>query len=271
MLKEQLYEIIRHNYALPKGLDEFEAVQQVIGVLGSTDAEVRDELGYRILANWLLRKNFLTGSQLSILLEQAISDDMLFFKIGEAESDHVFKRTFSALLIALILIRDNREEFLGEAAFFQALERINLYCRLEKDYRSYVEGKGWAHGPAHISDAIDECVRHRFTGLDECSKLWEGLLHLIDGAPHVYDAEEDERITIPIIAMVESGKVPFSTLCRWLERIELPAEKDLISMTRRINIKHFIRCLIFGLLGKGLGKVEDLIIIERKFNPFVAS
>ncbi|MGE8204586.1 DUF2785 domain-containing protein [Heyndrickxia sp. NPDC080065] len=271
MLKDKLYEIMNNDYALPEGLNEFEAVQQVIAVLGSTDAELRDNLGYHVLAKWLLDKKFLTNEQLEKVLEQAISKDLLLHKIGEVDSDSVFQRTFSSLLIALILIRDNRDPFLSEISFRNAMDRIIIYCELEKDYRSYIEGKGWAHGPAHISDAIDECVQSRFTGMADCESLWNSLMKLLINAPQVFDAEEDERIATAVTTMVETGKVSIPTLCHWLGKVVLPEKKDIPSMNQRINFKHFLRSLIIRLQTKGLISREEhsLIEIERTFNTFL--
>lgn len=271
MLKEDLYKIVQHHYALPAGLSEYEAVQQIIGVLGSTDPELRDQLGYTILSKWLVDKNLLTTEQLEEILDEAISENMLFHRIGEAGTDSIFLRSFSSLLIALILIRDNRDNFLSEASFRHVMDNILAYCQLEKDYRSFVPEKGWAHAPAHISDVIDECVHNRFTSKDDCKMMWNALLVLLENAPYVFDAEEDERIATAVTSMVVSNKVSIETLIDWLEELVVPIGKDLLSMYRQINMKHFIRSLSSRLHAKKLVIDESsrLIAVEHRFNPFV--
>ncbi|MGE6256751.1 DUF2785 domain-containing protein [Heyndrickxia sporothermodurans] len=271
MIKENLYKIINHQFALPDGLSEYEAVLQIVQILGSTDAELRDDLGYHVLSKWLLEKNFLSATQLEELLNRALSNDMLFHHIGEEETDSVFLRSFSALLIALILIRDNREQFLSESAFRLVMDRVVSYCYLEKDFRSYDEEKGWAHAPAHISDVIDECMINRFVTVDDCNKLWHGLLSLLERAPHVYDAEEDERMATAVTSMIENGKVSLSTLVDWLEEMSVPVRKDIISMNKQINMKHFIRALFFRLHAKNLlpDASQQFISFETKFNRFI--
>jgi hypothetical protein len=270
MKKEELRKIVNNDYNLPAGKDEYEAVQAVISILGSADAELRDELGYSVLNKWLLTKKYLNPKQLENLLDKALSNEMLFYKIGETKTNSVFLRSFTSLLIALILLRDNRDKFLGKETYQKVLESIQLYCHLEKDSRSYVEGKGWAHAPAHIADVVDECIKNRHTKLEECKLLWNALLSLIENATEVFIAEEDERMSLAVVAMVEQGKVPISVLIEWLNEKEELSGKDMISRNRSINFKHFLRCLYFRLSAKKLlGELdEDLLNIEEKFNPF---
>ncbi|TGA97681.1 DUF2785 domain-containing protein [Sporolactobacillus shoreae] len=278
-LKNRLLEIQKNGYVLPKGLSEFEAVQLVMRSLSSPDGELRDALGYTILSKWLVEEHLLNGRQLKEILKQAVSEDMLYFKIGKSESDSVFLRSFSSLLIALILFRDNQEKFLNKNEFQENMNQLTHYCELEKDYRSFVVEKGWAHAPAHISDALDECVRSRFAGFNECQALWGSLQTMLRNAPNVFDAEEDERFAIPVLAMVELKKVTLADLFGWLEKVDIQDPEDIpvysavnrVNLTKRVNMKHFIRCLYMRMKEKSLlGKeqVEQLIQLEHKFNPY---
>jgi Protein of unknown function (DUF2785) len=270
MDKEELRRIIDNDYKLPEGKTEYEAIKEIIDILGSTDAELRDNLGYGVLNHWLLKKNFLIEEQLEILLDKALSEDMLFYRIGKSGTDSVFLRSFSSLLIALILIRDNRNKFLSREKYEQMIERICSYCDLEKDYRGHIEGKGWAHAPAHIADVIDECMKNSYTGLNECSKLWNALLVLSEGASEVFEAEEDERISLAAVTMIELKKVQLPVFIEWLDKKEELIGRDITSMKRRINFKHLVRCLYFRLSKKELlGEMKmEFLSLEKKFNPF---
>ncbi len=269
MLKTELQSIVKNNYAIPNGLDEFQAVQQIVTVLGSTDPELRDELGMTILSKWLINQSYLTNEQLEELLHQTISEDFLFHKIGEVNTDSVFLRAFSTLLIALILYRDNQEQFLTEHSFRQAMKHLVTYCEQEKDLRGYVEGKGWAHAAAHVSDAVDECVRSRFTTFDECKDMCKGLFQLLIHAPFVYDAEEDERIVIAVVAMIELEKISLLDLTDWISEIEWSGLSEEWQRYQRVNCKHFLRSLYMRLREKKLlGENEHkLIELEHRFNP----
>jgi hypothetical protein len=78
LLKETLSRIAKQDFALPVGADEYTLVLNVVEALGSTDPELRDELGYNILSNWLLDKKILQHDQLVQLLQLSVSDEMLF-------------------------------------------------------------------------------------------------------------------------------------------------------------------------------------------------
>lgn len=267
MNKVQLKEIAHNNYSVPENVDTYEAVQKILCVLDSTDPELRDELGMTILSRWIINQGLLSSRQLEELLKKAISDEMLFYRIGEKETDNVFLRSFSSLLIALILYRDNADKFLSRTVFCQIVDQLFDYCSLEKDLRGFVLDKGWAHAAAHMSDAIDECARSRYAGLEICHTLWNSLLSLIKNASHVYDAEEEERLATPVVAMVELGKISMDDLITCLDAIEPITKEERI---KRINFKMFIRTLYMRLKEKNLLEAQELALIdiEHRFNPY---
>lgn len=195
----------------------------------------------------------LDSDQLQLLLSQALSDNMLFFQ-----------RSFSALFIALFFCAITGSNFLKKEAFEPITRRLADYCAQEKDYRSFVVAKGWAHAPAHISDALDECVRSRYAGFVACRNIWTGLFDLLNQAPQVFGAEEDERIATPVIAMIELKKITAADLFSWLQIDTVRA-----AMIRRINFKHFVRFLFMRMKERALLEKEEelrLFQLEHRFN-----
>lgn len=184
-MKTKIRGILNDDSDFLESATEYETITEIIGVLGSTDAELRDELGYEALKKLLIHKNYLNAKELKHLLDYAISDNMLFHDIGRTDWNSVFLRSFSALLVTLLLHRDNQDEYLSKAEYEEVVHRIVDYCCEERDFRGFVKGKGWAHAPAHISDAVDECVTSRYAGIEVCRSLWEGLKNLLVNAPFV--------------------------------------------------------------------------------------
>jgi len=277
-LKDKLIEIKNNDFHVPEGFSDFEAVEYVMRALHSTDSDLRDDLGYTILSKWLIEFKLLDGKQLMTILNRTLSERLLFYEVGEELSDHVFLRSFSALLIALILYRDNQEPFIGRQDYTELLEHLNHYCELENDYRSFVEGKGWAHAPAHISDALDECAQNRFVGESECITIWESLLTMLRNAPTVFDAEEDERMATAVVSMVTSKKITVSVLIQWLRNIDLQKPNQSVHasafrkyLIQRVNMKHFVRCIYFRLKNASLldQEADDALMhLEHAFNPY---
>ncbi|SFG33052.1 DUF2785 domain-containing protein [Sporolactobacillus nakayamae] len=277
-LKETLIDIKNNDFHVPEELSDFEAVKYVMRALHSTDSDLRDDLGYTILSKWLIEFKLLDGSELIMLLKQAVSEELLFNKISEGVSDHVFLRSFSALLIALILYRDNHEHFISRQKYMELLQQLNHYCELENDYRSFVEGKGWAHAPAHISDALDECAQNRFVGESECLAIWKSLLMMLRNAPTVFDAEEDERMATAVVSMITAKKITVSVLLQWLHAVTLNKPNQSVHalafrkyLIQRVNMKHFVRCVYFRLKNAALldQEADDALMkLERAFNPY---
>ncbi|RSK27192.1 DUF2785 domain-containing protein [Bacillus sp. HMF5848] len=265
VIKEKLVSILSDDYT-PTVENQYEEVYTAVSVLGSPDPELRDELAYRVLVKLLIHNKLLSDTEMRQLLNIALSEDMLFYKIGEVGSDSVFQRTFSALLIAILLYRDNEENYLSETEHRQIIEKITNYCMLEKDYRSFVQEKGWAHAPAHIADVIDECVKRRYTTSEQCELLWKGLETLLLQSSIVFDAEEEERMATAVFAMITLNKVSFGTIINWLKALNIANVNDHV----KINIKHFTRalCLRLKFHDKNSSEIDDVLKeLEAMFNP----
>ncbi|GAV13500.1 DUF2785 domain-containing protein [Paenibacillus sp. chi10] len=271
MDKQQLRSIMDHQYELPTEIEQYEAVQQVVSLLGSTDPELRDDLAYGILYEWLITQKILTAGQLTELLHQTLSDQMLFKGIGTAENDSVFQRTFSALLLALLLKRDEQQPYISKPLYEHIAKRVVDYCMQENDYRDYVEVKGWAHAPAHIADVMAACVRSPHIGPEECKKLLSAIEHMLLHANHILRTEEDERMATAVLSMLELNKLSFTSYCAWLMQVELPNEDKVIYRCRRINVKNFARSVWMR------AAMREFIVpttewhnwynIEKKLNP----
>lgn len=171
--------------------------------IGSTDAELRDQLIYTLFYRFIIEDEHLTNEQLTNLSNTTLKYH-LFHGIGETSSDTVFTRAFSTLLIALILYQDRQQGFLSETNLEMLKAKLLAYLDCEIDTRGYVPTKGWAHAIAHVADAFDELVLH--THLDETEfveileALWDKVMF-----PTVYLHDEDERLLNPIFALLERG------------------------------------------------------------------
>ncbi|MFB7160331.1 MULTISPECIES: DUF2785 domain-containing protein [unclassified Lysinibacillus] len=135
-------------------------IQSMMLHIGSLDSELRDDLIYGSFYELILEKNLLEHSLLTELLDYSLKNP-LFKGITESESDLVFTRTFTSLLIALILHRDHEDDFLSEDKINDCKDQLLAYLSAETDVRGYVPGKGWAHSVAHMADAIEQLVKNQ--------------------------------------------------------------------------------------------------------------
>jgi Protein of unknown function (DUF2785) len=180
------------------------AVSSMCSYIGSSDPVLRDKLIYTLFFQLIIEDNRL-GPDLLMELLQICLKEYLFYGIGEKETDTVFTRAFTTLLIALILYRDNEDDFLSQAVVDQVKGHLIRYINEEKDVRGYVAGKGWAHSIAHVADAFDELVKNPKISRDTYPELLHSLWDKVYVSDRVYIHDEDERVLIPILEMLNRG------------------------------------------------------------------
>lgn len=248
-----LQSIVENNCRLPDDINIFEFSKALLSNYYSTDAQLRDELSNSILFSLIVEQEKLTPVQLEDLLLICIDENHLLYRLGEAGTDSVFMRSFSALAVAAILIIDAKIVSLSESITRQAEEAVLRLAKEEKDWRGYVEEKGWAHAVAHVSDVLDEITQNRYMSQRDCEDVMMVVSHLAQvPAPLFY--EEDERLALTALRVIEQAKVEDGFLLRWLESFHIEELKwDLASYSSRINAKNFLRSLSFHLQRKKVG------------------
>ena len=96
--------------------------------IGSVDAELRDNLIYSTFCD-LIIENKLSPSQMKEILFKCLSEKFLFKGIGEKGTDSVFTRSFSSLVIALIVGKDKTERFLDKQSLEEIYDKTLLYSK----------------------------------------------------------------------------------------------------------------------------------------------
>ncbi|WP_342550336.1 DUF2785 domain-containing protein [Lysinibacillus sp. FSL M8-0216] len=202
-LKDKL-SAIKQGQTAWEQVNQEQLLQSMLAHIGSTDSELRDTYIYSSFYEWILEKNLLDHRCLTKLWHYCL-DHLLLNGIEEEESDGVFTRSFTTLLVALILARDLKDNFLSQDSIEEGQTKLLNYVKAEMDVRGFVPGKGWAHSVAHVSDAMDELVKNpkiKKTAYDDMlHALWSMYLQ-----PHyIFIHDEDERLLVPIFAMLERG------------------------------------------------------------------
>jgi hypothetical protein len=105
-LRARLNIIRQQDYATSE--DTPKLTGAMLAHLGHPDGELRDELVYTTFVQWIDRGVYST-EELRALLHTIPDDAHLFLSLGEVESDSVFTRTFSVLLVSLILARHRQQ------------------------------------------------------------------------------------------------------------------------------------------------------------------
>lgn len=258
-LKKELELVSQNQYQLPTGVSTDQILESMLAHIGVIDSQLRDDLIYSTFAEWISQDR-LTQAQIRLLMTRALDEDHLFYHLGELGSDSVFTRTFSVLLLPLILDAHLRHSFLADSEIQKIYERVLEYSSREQDHRGYVAEKGWAHATAHTADALEQ--------LALCPTLTEEhLIHLLDTvqalvkvSDEVYTHEESERLSIAVIAVFRRNLLSLDTLLRWVQQFTEPSlsgEDYLCRMAHRINRKDFLRSLYFRMRKSGMKETLD--------------
>jgi hypothetical protein len=277
--KAFLRSIAADNYRIPAEIDPFDFSLALLQNFATTDAQLRDELTYMILAHLIIDEesaHLLTAAQRETLLLTCVDADHLLYGIGEAGSDTVFMRSFSLLIVAALLYADARTLQLSEKVTVQARDAVLRYAREERDWRGYVQGKGWAHSVAHLSDALDEFAESRYASMEDRQAILDTLTYLAT-LPEPLCYEEDDRLAIVAYRLIARQLVDEEYLERWLETFFIARQEDVPGLTeqnvvtwvRASNAKNFLRSLFFRLLWhkKEMGLLEHISNVLRQLDP----
>lgn len=274
--KEFLRSLVYNDYNFPADIDSFDFAIALLANLASPDAELRDELSYMLLAEGIIGKGKLAPEQEHALLSMAIDNEHLFFHIGESETDTIFLRSFSNLVIAAILYADANNPTLSEETLDQVRRALFRYAEQERDWRGYIAGKGWAHAMAHLADALDECAQHPA----QSEQAREGIMHLVSDLakqPVALYNEEDVRLATVPYHIILGKQVSNEFLTGWLGSCFVERGDDIASWTRVTNCKNFLRSLYFLLMWDNIAiglagdianmlKTQDLVYIDEDSN-----
>ncbi len=274
-----LHTIADNRYQLPEDIDRFAFLQALLQNFDTTDAELRDELTYMILAHAIIDQETadrLSAEQRESLLLTCIDDLHIFYRIGESGTDSVFMRSFSLLIVAALLYTDAKLQQISQEATRKTQAALLRYAREERDWRGYIKGKGWAHSVAHLSDALDEIAQNRYMTQADREAVMHTLTYLAT-LPEPLCYEEDDRLSFAAYRLVAPGMVDDAFLETWVESLfvrrteEVPGltEQDVAHWTQAANAKNFLRSLYFRLLWnqKAPALVERISGVLKRLDP----
>lgn len=202
-------------------LDELTA--ELTSMLGASNPALRDDLAYTVLATWIDR-----GVYDDLLL--GLGDGMaagLNVGLGERGTTTVFRRSYSALVLAAVIARDNAQMLVPGRTILDWGDRIAAWFLRERDLRGFVHDQGWAHTVAHGADAIGVLAESPALGAPELTVLLDVLadrLQLAQGA--ILTSGEPDRLALATLSVLRRGLVPLTVVEPWIARVRQGAVPD---------------------------------------------
>ena len=215
-------DITKHHYEVPKGESAPVLAEELSAMLASSDPELRDDLAYSILSRWMYRGK-LNADDLRKLADEWVVN--LKDGIGEAGTNSVLKRSFSALCLTSIAERDLKAPFLGESRYHQLVAAALDYLQSELDLRGYDAKVGWIHATAHTSDLLQALAGNSMLTADEEARILDGIALRLSSAPEVYSQGEQDRVAQAVVAVIRRPDFKADLFDAWLAHLKDEDEK----------------------------------------------
>jgi hypothetical protein len=267
---EQIKLIMENNFKIPSESSLMELTYVLLEKLGSVNSDVREGC-LEILYTWIMNGEYDNKTLISL------GDQLIFLThkgLNQEISDFVFLRAFAALEVAGILVFDEmceKGEIKGRKAFLtpEIVERwLNTaleYYQEEKDYRSYVTGKGWAHSIAHGADLFRDFAKHHLIQKEEILQIFQIFKQKLSSpSPRIFKGKEELRIAVAVYTALLRNKLDINEISFWLSSIFEPFQGkkfwDFVDQPKKLNaffhverfFKDFYLMIKFGISRKGL-------------------
>lgn len=272
-LIKNLEEVAKNRYELDNEEYAYKLLPLMIKYIGDVDPHLRDDLIYSTFCQWISEKKYFPNEELRKMLNIAIDDDHLFLGIGKENDDSILTRSFSALLINLLLEADNNNTYLSLDEFDKVSDSLIRYFNEEKDLRGYSEDKGWMHGAAHGSDALCEVVISEKCNESTALKVLDSIEHILNNKKYLLFNEEDERMTRVVFIIAVKNKITTEKMCKWINDLgkNISKKYSMEQYIQKCNTKNFIRSLYFSFMHNEKTKqyTELLFKKEEELNKFI--
>jgi hypothetical protein len=268
-----LQRIEENDYELRSGEDIKDYVKLMLEHIGDPEPVLRDELIYSTFYKWINEKRWFNDAELRELLWILLDEQHLFYHIGNKEDLTVYTRTFSVLVVALILQRHREMAILDSSEFIKVKQGLIRYYEEERDLRGYMEKEGWAHAAAHGADALDELVLCSESDAAVREEVLAVIQKMLYNDQYIFRDEEDERIATIIVTIIDHHLLPQQSITDWILNLAQCGSwpRSHSQYVNRINTKNFLRSLYFRLLltEKNMDIVDVLLKTEKNLNEFV--
>lgn len=219
------WKVIVEDDARPPGAPPAAAlVPELVAYLGSPDPVRRDLVAYTVLDQWI-RRRVLSDADVRALADQLVGNLRGVIDVP----DGVFRRSFSALVLASIIARDATAGLLADRQRRGILAAAHDYAHREIDLRGHTTTRGWAHAAAHTGDLLAELAG--VPGLSDGDRAV--ILDAVTGFVvrkhgQVLRDGEDGRLAAAVIAVAKHG-VALDALAAWIGTIEAAIRSPLMT------------------------------------------
>lgn len=227
--------IIENKYAVPRNESADVLALELNSLLASPDPELRDDLAYSILGTWIHHDQLSTPT-LIVLTEQWKSN--MKVGIGEAGTDSVLLRSFSALCLSEIAKREAKSPALGAKRYHELVADAIEYLQAERDLRGYDATLHWIHATAHTADLLAALADSSLLTKEESSAMLRAIAARLSTAPQVYTQGEQDRLAAAVVALIRRRDFETNSFDAWVSGIQ-NEDRNVWSDTTVESLAHY--------------------------------
>lgn len=227
--------IIENKYAVPRNESADVLALELNSLLASPDPELRDDLAYSILGTWIHHDQLSTPT-LIVLTEQWKSN--MKVGIGEAGTDSVLLRSFSALCLSEIAKREAKSPSLGAKRYHELVADAIEYLQAERDLRGYDATLHWIHATAHTADLLAALADSSLLTKEESSAMLRAIAARLSTAPQVYTQGEQDRLAAAVVALIRRKDFETNSFDAWVSGIQ-NEDRNVWSDTTVESLAHY--------------------------------
>lgn len=245
-LRAQLQALRDQQFPLPSPQLVRDLTGPMLAHVGSPDAHLRDGLIYATFVRWIEIQRVYDPAQLRQLLATCLDDQHLGLRLGELTGDAVFVRSFSMLLVPLVLAVHREQPFLQPAEVRHVLQQVLHSLAAEQDVRGFVSPEaGWVHALAHTADALSELALCAELTPDDLQTILTAIRAKLMSLTTALTHAEDRRLVNAVDSVVERGLLRDEWLCAWVEGFRCAICDPPEAYAQCINCNHFLLGLFF--------------------------
>lgn len=240
-----------------------ELIELMLKNIGSISPELRDNTIYIGWVN-LVESNQISTKQKLWLIDEVLSKNLLFYGIEEEYSDKVFTRSFTSLLLVVLLENQFKNKYIDVETEKEIIKLSIEYMENEKDNRGLVEEKGWAHAFAHGADLLETISKSTYLTPDSVIRVLNCISRaLIDIENFLFG--EESRIAKVIISLIKYNKLTQSKLNSWIE-----SNNKIVEASKSFNLcwVKFLMALSYMLKFEDIEFKETQIVITKYLKNF---
>ena len=197
-----------------RSLDE--STVELVEMLGHPNPRMREEIAYPLLTTWLshgVYDDLLAG------LGAGIAPGMRY-GLGHNGDVSVIRRSYSALMLAEILGRDNDEHLMSADTVLGWGDLATSWYVREQDHRGWIPEQGWAHAIAHGADLLAALARSRHFGRLELTVLLDVIAdRVLTPTAYVWRHGEDDRLAYAVMTLLHRNALDTGIVEPWLARL----------------------------------------------------